>query len=64
MNVWQIPVLVCWISKVRKVCVCACVCVCVCVCVYLCRCVFRLALHVGILRVGFDAVLLVLFVCA
>ena len=41
-------------------------CVHVCVCVYICVgvCVFRLALHVGILRVGFDAVVLVLFVCA
>ena len=25
---------------------------------------FKLALHVGILRIGFDAVVLVLFVCA
>ena len=62
MNVWQIPVHVGWISKVRKVCVCACACVCVCIFVWVC--VFRLALHVGILRVGFDAVVLVLFVCA
>ena len=36
----------------------------VCVCIFVWVCVFRLALHVGILRVGFDAVVLVLFVCA
>ena len=50
------------------VCVCVCVFVCVCVCVYACVCVgvcvFRLALHLGVLRVGFDAVVLVLYVCA
>ena len=41
-------------------------CACACVCVYVCVgvCVFRLTLHVGILRVGFDPVVLVLFVCA
>ena len=36
----------------------------VCVCMFVRVCVFRLALHVGTLRVGFDAVVLVLFVCA
>ena len=41
-----------------------CACVHVCVCMFVRVCVFRLALHVGILRVGFDAVVLVLFVCA
>ena len=46
------------------VCVCVCACACVCVCIFVWVCVFRLALHVGILRVGFDAVVLVLFVCA
>ena len=56
MNVWHIPVHVGWISKVRKVCVC--------MFVFVWVCVFRLALHVGILRVGFDAVVLVLYVCA
>ena len=38
--------------------------VCMCVCMFARVCVFRLALHVGILRVGFDAVVLILFVCA
>ena len=39
-------------------------CACVCVCVFVWVCMFRLALHVGILMIGFDPVVLVLFVCA